>query len=163
MRIRLLLIGGILLVTILFVSIVQLFGLDAPKKPLTQEPFASPTPIATSPSIPTKGLVLVSILPVENITRKTFPIQQIVLTFNKPVSPQAVVYSVDPKVTLTIDTNPNDPNSIVITPDPVWAIGITTFILQPNTKAVDGTQLNQTVRYQLNAQFPGDEGFREVY
>ncbi|MCL4365898.1 hypothetical protein M1437_01595 [Patescibacteria group bacterium] len=126
-----------------------------PIKPVIQASF-TPTPYRPalpSPAI-TKILTLVSVNPTEDTSQTYFPIKQIFFTFNQPMNPSSFVAEASPSVKIITTLKPDDPNTIIISPDKSWQPGITTITILSTTTALSGSKLDKSVVYKINTKFP---------
>jgi hypothetical protein len=105
-----------------------------------------------SPTLPPSLARVVNVYPEENTTTTFLPVQQVSITFSSPLETVAVI-DVSPKVNFKILPDTNNPNTLVISPDPVWKTGITTISIKKNN-IVDKPLLDREFIYKINTGYP---------
>lgn len=161
---RLILILALILAILVIGSmiLISLFG-PKTKKPespnpiiqasFTPAPQRSTAPSPTSSPVNKEPLKLIKINPPEDTTQTYFPIKQIFFTFNQTVDYKTVVAESSPDAKVVASLDPDDPNTIVLSPERIWQPGITTITIKSATSLNGGT-LNEIITYKINTQFP---------
>lgn len=135
---------------------VPLFG---PKKgaptpePVIKSDF-SPSPQSRPAPTSRQTLRLISVTPTEDTNQTYFPIKQIFFTFSEPMNPTTFVSEASPKVKMVITLKPDDPNTVVVSPEEKWQPGITTIAILATTTSAAGSYLEKPITYKINTQFP---------
>lgn len=121
------------------------------------EQIKAPATTTISPSqTKPQAFRIVRIIPEQDLTREYFPITQVSVIFNMPVSPGGVFYTVDPFVKTSTRIN-QDLNTIIISVDHWWNEGndgITTITILQNTVSTSGVYLKNPVVYKIKTAFP---------
>ena len=130
---------------LLILGIIYLFFSLLPAARIDKSGLELTTPTAT-PSVSTAEISIVSIVPANNTTTQYNPVQQILVTFNKPVNPAAVLINTSP-TTKTLIRQGENLSTIIISADPAWTEGITKILIyvSGNTKPFT---------YELNSGYP---------
>jgi hypothetical protein len=152
----------VLILAILVVGSILLISLLRPQKtplppppPVIQAsipPIPSQRPISTTPSA--KTLFLVSASPLEDTNQTYFPIKQIFFTFSEPMNPTTFFIETSPDTKAVITLKPDDPKTVVVSPQDIWPDGITAITILATTTSQNGTKLSQPVSYKINTKFP---------
>jgi len=147
-------IGAVVILLIVSALYFLLSGIQNTSRPSFNN-IPTPTPFSNNPTNQSSTLFkITSIIPQEDIKQQYYIIQQIEITFSKVVEPASFKYETSPNTLLRVATKPAEPNTLVLTPNFVWTEGITSLTILPSTKAQDGTNLNNTVQYQINTKAP---------
>lgn len=138
--------------SILLVSILTPQKKTEPANPVIQ---ANITP-ASSTIIPKKitALQFISVSPTEDTSQAYLPVKQIFFSFNEPMNPITFHIQTSPETQTIATLKPEDPNTVVISPQNVWPQGITTITVLPSTVSAANNKLNQPFVYKINTKFP---------
>lgn len=156
----LILLTGLLVILIITSIVFLTFNKPKPTQSPTPTPFVYPTPIFQSPTVsltpmpsPTGQLQVVSIEPLEDLSKNYNPVIEIKFTFNDDIDLDSFLLEITPNTQIRIipDTKTH---SYTISPKRFWPNGITTISIQKNTKSLKGYELNNTFTYKINIQLP---------
>ncbi len=147
-----------LIIILSLVAIVAIISVVAsllsPKKKEALPLPNAPSIVPENPSlINTQTFQLTDVSPQKNISKIFLPIQEIALTFNKPVSVESFYYLISPPTKVS-PRQGESPAEIIISPNESWQEGITTIIISSKTKSTDGQSLSASYTYKLNTAFP---------
>lgn len=145
--------AGILIIGFLF--LLSFFGSKKTSesiKPVIQASFAPSSTTATPTGV--KTLKLTKVSPTEDTNQTYFPILQIYFTFSEPMNPATFIVNASPDEKIIASLKPDDPNTIIVSPDKNWQPGITTITISTDTISAKGARLNQPISYKVNTQFP---------
>lgn len=145
------------LAAIFIIAPVSLFFLSIlfPKEPASIRPTPEITPFPTDEGArqPITTVRIESVFPKENLRESFFPIQQIELTLSNKINPENVIVTSEPKVIIKTGLKPNNPNVLIISPDPVWEIGTTTITV--SRFLINGALLfEKDFIYRINTKVP---------
>lgn len=128
----------------------------------------TPTTIITNPSLKlplsptlTSKFLLLNVDPIEDPTGKYnyVPNKRITFTFNKEINPSNFKFTINPKIDINIKFG-DSAKEVVIEPDQntFWEPNIIyTIIINQETTAVDGSQLEKNINYQIQTKPQGGE------
>lgn len=153
-----------IVLVILIIGSIILLGFNQPKptQSPTPGPFVYPTPIFQSPTISptpmpspttTGQLQVVSVEPVEDLSKNYNPVIEIKFTFNDDIDLDSFLLEISPNTQIRVipDTKTH---SYTISPKRFWPTGITTISIQKRTKSLKGYELDNTFTYKINIQLP---------
>lgn len=114
--------------------------------------FRGPTP--SSPTSQPQRFEITSITPPENINKTFFPIQQLEITFNLPVSASSIQYQIQPIVETFIFSKLGSDRIIILSPKIAWNIGLNTITISQSSTSNNGELLGKNYIYKIKAEYP---------
>lgn len=160
---KILILLTVVLVILIIGSLIFLgFNKPKPTQSPTPGPFIYSTPIFQSPTVslspmpsPTQTgqLQVVSVEPLEDLSKNYNPVVEIKFTFNDDIDLDSFLLEISPNTQVRIipDTKTH---LYTISPKKFWPTGITTITIQKGTKSLKGYNLDETFTYKINIQLP---------
>lgn len=129
---------------ILILGIIYLFFSFLPS---TQDKnVLEPTKNAVTPSISPAKIGIVNIAPPNNKATQYNPVQQLTVTFDKPIKPAGIFINTYPTTKTSIRQGENL-STIIISADPAWTEGITKILIYVSGSA-------EPFIYELKSGYP---------
>lgn len=147
-----------IIIGLLALTFIAVFFITANTTKETPAPTApTPTLVPASPTtIKQNQLEIMQTLPVEDLSTKFLPIQQVAFIFNEPVAAKDLMFAVSP-FTEAVARQGDNPNIVIVSSKIMWNEGVTTITILPNTKSVNGKSLNKNYAYTMVTEFPKEE------
>jgi len=143
------LVVGVILIILLVVALTRNKGGSKTDGNIVPTRTSEPTQSATNDSVK-----VLSVSPIEDIKIAHLPVIHIIFEFDKKIDPNQFAYQISPEMQAEIEFKGNQ---VIFKPlEDVWptATNITISIL-PQTRAVDGSSLDQPFQYTFTTSFPG--------